>query len=81
MSKYVRNAEQEATGNDCCNVGKQLRGAYDYVLKEEAIAYARVIAHRAGHERVRFTVRGVQHMRMVREIADQYAEGNAEALD
>jgi len=63
----------------CCKILTRLRGEYDNALKFEAIAYARIIAHRARHEGVKIHPRSLQHMRLVNEIAKRYSAGDAEA--
>lgn len=70
--------KEEAVDEDrMCRTCTNLRKEYENVLKNEAVAYARVIAHRNAHRKTHH----VPHMRLVNEIAKRYTEGNAEALE
>lgn len=61
----------------CCETGSKLRGEYDNALKFEALAYGRVIAHKRRHEKVS-EISNVRYMRLVREAAERYTEGDVD---
>ncbi len=63
----------------CCNTGIALKREYDNALRFEAICYAKLIAHKRRHEEVEERP-VVSHMRVVNQIAEQYAKGNVEPL-
>lgn len=58
----------------CCNTAIALKKEYENAIRFEALCYARIVAHKGRHDRVK-EIPAVRHMQLVNEAAKRYEEG------